>query len=77
MAHKFDGDRSAYIGPDGMVYDPTGLGYVTKPQPSRPQGYWTEAKLAEAELLDAAKRGVFTPAEYVKFVDPFGTVTIK
>ena len=42
--HKFGGDHSAYIGPDGMVYDPTGLGYVTKPQPGRPQGYWTEAK---------------------------------
>ena len=58
------GNHTAYFKNDTW-YDTCGFSYVLK------QGYWTEAKLAEAGLLDAAKSGVFTPQQYEAFIKPF------
>lgn len=61
------GNHTTYFR-NGTWYDPTGLEYVLK------NGYWTEAKLAAAGLLDAAKSGVFTPQQYEAFLKPFSTL---
>jgi hypothetical protein len=47
---------------NGIVFDPRGLLHVTS------NGYWTLDGLAAAELLDAAESGLFTTAQYNRFL---------